>query len=69
ANKGYNRYYFQSAYGFSDESKQEQERVPLRNIPDAFERIIVTGDSTLPYRDDNGYKIDNLINFLLNDFS
>ncbi len=68
ANKGYTRYYIQSAYGFSDESKQEQEKASLRNIPDSFERIIVTEDSTLPYCDENGYKIDNLLHFLLNDF-
>ena len=68
ANKGFDRYYIQSAYGFSDESKKEQEKASLRNIPDSFERIIVTGDSTLPYRDENGYRIDNLLHFLLNDF-
>lgn len=68
ANKGYDRYYIQSAYGFSDENKKEQERASLKNIPDFFERIIVTGDSVLPYRDENGYKIDNLLHFLLNDF-
>ena len=68
ANKGCERYYIQSAYGFSDESKKEQEKASLRNIPDSFERVIVTGDSTLPYRDDNGYRIDNLLHFLLNDF-
>ena len=68
ANKGYNRYYIQSAYGFSTDEKREQENASLKSIPDSFERIIVTGDSTLPYRDDNGYKIDNLLHFLLNDF-
>ena len=68
ANKGYERYYIQSAYGFSDEDKKAQEKVSLRNIPDSFGRIIVTGDSTLPYRDENGYLTENLIHFLLNDF-
>ena len=68
ANKGYDRYYIQSAYGFSDENKKEQEKASLRNVPDSFERIIVTGDSTLPYRDESGYRIENLIHFLLNDF-
>lgn len=68
ANKGYNRYYIQSAYGFSEESKKTQEITSLKNIPDSFEKMVITGDSGLPYRDENGYKIDNIIHFLLNDF-
>jgi len=67
-NKGYNRFYIQSSYSFSDESKRNQEKNSLRHIPDSFERIIVTGDSGLPYRDDNGYLIENLLYFLLNSF-
>jgi hypothetical protein len=67
ANKGYNRYYIQSAYAFYDESKKQQELASLINIPDAFERIIVVGDGGLPYRDDNGYKIISLMDFLLSD--
>ena len=68
ANKGYDRYYIQSAYSFSEEYKKDQEKASLLQIPDSFERIIVAGDTGLPYRDDNGYKIDNLIHFLLSDF-
>jgi hypothetical protein len=67
ANKGYNRYYVQSAYAFYDESKKQQELASLINIPDAFERIIVVGDGGLPYRDDRGYKIIGLMDFLLSD--
>ena len=68
ANKGYERYYIQSAYGFSEESKREQEKASLRNIFDSFERVIVTGETMAPYRDDNGYRIEGLIHFLLDDF-
>ena len=68
ANKGYERYYIQSAYGFSEESKREQEKASLRNIFDSFERVIVTGETMTPYRDDNGYRIEGLIHFLLADF-
>ncbi len=68
ANKGYERYYVQSAYAFSDEEKQAKEKASLFHIPDSFERIIVTGDPGLPYRDENGFRIDNLIHFLLTDF-
>ena len=68
ANKGYDRYYIQSAYAYYDEAKKEQEKASLLRIPDSFERIIVTGGSELPYRDESGYRIDNLIHFLLHDF-
>lgn len=67
ANKGYNRYYIQSAYAFYDENKKQQELASLINIPDAFERIIVVGSGGLPYRDDHGYKIIGLMDFLLSD--
>lgn len=65
ANKGYDRYYIQSAYAFYDESKKQQELASLTNIPDAFERIIVVGDNGLPYRDEHGYKVINIVDFLL----
>ncbi len=68
ANKGYDRYYIQSAYSFSDAGKQAQEQASLKNIADSFDRIIVTGDSVLPYRNENGYRVENLLYFLLNDF-
>lgn len=67
ANKGYERYYVQSVYSYYDAEKKEQEKASFAHIPDSFERIIVTGDNGLPYRDDNGYRIDNLIHFLLNE--
>ncbi|MBP5781732.1 MAG: ATP-binding protein [Clostridia bacterium] len=67
ANKGYDRYYIQSAYSYYDEVKRKQERESLIHIPDSFERIIITGDTGLPYRDDNGYMIENIIHFLLNE--
>jgi len=68
ANKGYNRYYIQSAYSYFDESKIAREKASLISIPDSFQKIIVKGDFGLPYRDDNGFMIYNLIHFLLNDF-
>ena len=67
ANKGYDRYYIQSAYSYYDEEKKKQEKASLIHIPDSFERIIITGDTGLPYRDDNGYMIENILHFLLNE--
>ena len=67
ANKGYDRYYIQSAYSYYDEEKKKQEKASLIHIPDSFERIIITGNTGLPYRDDDGYMIENIIHFLLNE--
>ncbi len=68
ANKGYERYYIQSAYSLYNENKQAQEKASLLRISDSFEKIIVASDAGLPYRDENGFRIDNFIHFLLNDF-
>ena len=68
ANKGYERVYIQSAYAYADEEKKAREKASLLHIPDSFEKIVVTGDTGLPYRDDDGFKIQNLLHFLLNDF-
>ncbi|MCF0135558.1 MAG: ATP-binding protein [Lachnospiraceae bacterium] len=65
-NKGYERYYIQSAYSYFDEDKKAQETASLRNIPDSFERIIIVGNRMKQYRDENGYRIISLMDFLLN---
>ena len=67
-NKGYERFYVQSAYSYYDEEKKAQETASLKNIPDAFERIIVVGNDIKRYRDENGYLIINLMDFLLEEF-
>ncbi|MCF0111426.1 MAG: ATP-binding protein [Erysipelotrichaceae bacterium] len=66
-NKGYDRYYIQSAYSYSDDSKRQQETASLKHIPDSFERIIIIGNGGKPYRDENGYRIIRLLDFLLED--
>lgn len=67
-NKGYDRYYIQSAYSYFDETKKAQETASFKNIPDSFERIIVVGNGGKQYRDENGYRIISLMDFLLGDF-
>lgn len=67
ANKGYDRYYVQSVYSYYDAKKKAQERASFGHIPDSFERVIVSGGDGLPYRDENGYRIVNLLHFLLNE--
>lgn len=69
ANKGYDRYYIQSAYAFYGEEKKEQELKSLVNIPDAFERIVIVGNGGATYRDEHGYRIVSLMNFLLNEIA
>lgn len=65
ANKGYNRYYIQSALTLSSREKKEQETAPFRQIADSFRKIFVVRDDIMPYFDDNGYLIIGLFDFLL----
>lgn len=67
ANKGSQRYYIQSAYSIPDEEKLRQELASLLNIPESFKKIVVLGDDTIPYYDDNGIYFIGLIDFLMND--
>ena len=43
-NKGSKRIYIQSAYALPDAEKVQQEQHSLLNIPDSFQKIIITGD-------------------------
>ncbi|HJJ36183.1 MAG TPA: ATP-binding protein [Methanocorpusculum sp.] len=64
--KGYNRKYIQSVFSWdSRDAKVQQEEASLRNIDDSFERIIVLRNSGLPYRNEKGYLILSLSDFLL----
>lgn len=66
ANKGNVRYYIQSAFAINDEEKREQELASLKNIKDAFKRIVIMRDDIMPYYDDNGFLVIGLFDFLLN---
>lgn len=66
AASGYEKYYIQSAYRMDDKEKEIQEKKSLRNINDSFRKIIITGDNTLPWKDDQGFLIISLKDFLLN---
>ena len=68
ANKGFDRLYIQSAYAFYSDEKKAQELASLQNIPDAFERIVVVGNGGKQYRDEHGYRIISLMEFLLGDW-
>lgn len=65
-NRGSQRYYIQSAFSLPDKEKMEQEQASLDRIDDSFKKIIVVHDSTLPWHNEKGYLIINILDFLLN---
>ena len=65
-NKGYKRYYIQSAYAIANQAKMEQEQRSLMMIHDGFKKIIITKDTPAPYYNDSGVLIMNVFDFMLN---
>ena len=65
-NMGSKRYYIQSAFSLPTEEKIKQEQRPLIKIEDSFKKIIVTGDVTMPYYNDEGILTISIYDFLLN---
>lgn len=59
------RYYVQSAYGIPDADKMNQELRPLLSIRDSFKKILITGDSSKPWYDNNGIMHIGLLPFLM----
>ena len=69
ANQGSKRYYIQSAYNIPDEEKWEQETRPFEKTNDSFKKIVVVEKSIKPRRDDKGYVMIGIKEFLLNNDS
>lgn len=67
-NKGFKRYYVQSALQMPDKEKARQEETSLLGIKDSFPKVIITGSGP-SYMNDDGIKIMNIIDFLLSDSS
>lgn len=65
ANQGNKRYYIQSAYDIPNEEKMKQETKSLDNIDDSFKKIIVVRNSIKSRRNEKGYLIVGLKEFLL----
>ena len=65
ANQGSKRYYIQSAYNIPDEEKWEQETRPFEKTNDSFKKIVVVEKSMKPRRDDKGYLMMGVKEFLL----
>lgn len=69
ANQGSRRYYIQSAYEIPSDSKWEQETRSFDKANDSFKKIIVVERSMKPRRDDKGYVMMGVKEFLLNENS
>lgn len=65
-NKGSKRVYIQSAYRMPDEEKVKQEKRSLELISDSFKKIVIVGEHTKPWQDENGIKTISIYDFLLN---
>lgn len=65
-NKGSERIYIQSAYKMLDMEKMEQEKRSLKLVDDSFRKIIVVGEHTKSWSDENGIQIVSIYEFLLN---
>ena len=64
-NKGSKRIYIQSAYKMPDAEKMEQEKRSLKLVDDSFRKLIVIGEHTKPWSDENGIQIVSIYDFLL----
>lgn len=64
-NLGSKRYYIQSAYSMPSEEKRNQELRPFGKIEDSFKKIVITGDMTPTYYNNDGILFMNIFDFLL----
>lgn len=65
-NKGSERIYIQSAYKMPDTEEMDKEKRSLKLVDDSFRKIIVVGEHTKTWSDDNGIQIVSIYDFLLN---
>lgn len=65
ANQGNKRYYIQSAYDIPNEDKMKQEIKSFDKTNDSFKKIIIVGKSMKPRRNEKGYLIIGVKEFLL----
>ena len=65
-NSGNRRYYVQSAFSIPDREKMAQECASLDRIDDSFKKIMIVGDNVKPWRNEKGYMVMSILDFLLN---
>lgn len=64
-NKGSERIYLQSAWRMPDAEKMEQEKRSLRLVDDSFRKLLIVGEHTKQWSDENGIQIMSIYDFLL----
>lgn len=64
-NKGSQRIYIQSAWRMPDADKMEQEKRSLRLVRDSFRKLLIVGEHTKSWSDDDGIQIVSIYDFLL----
>ena len=65
ANAGGERYYIQSALALDSAEKRAQEERPLLSVRDSFQKIVITKEDVVPWRDENGILHIGVEQFLL----
>lgn len=69
ANMGSKRYYIQSALTMPNEQKLQQESRPFERIEDAFKKVIIVKDLSIPWYSLKGVLVIGLFDFLLSPYS
>ena len=64
-NKGYQRYYLQSALNIDSPDKRLQETNSLRRVDDSFQKMVIVKDNIIPWKDENGIFYIGIQQFLL----
>ncbi len=65
ATLGSKKYYIQSAYAIPDSEKYKQETTSFDKVADSFKKIIIVDKSMKPRRDEKGYVMMGIKEFLL----
>lgn len=68
-NRGYKRYYIQSAFAMPTDEKMEQELNSLKKINDGFKKFVIVGYMSPTYQTDDGIAVMNIFDFLLGENS
>jgi hypothetical protein len=64
-NQGYKRSYIQSALSIPDDDKRNQELQSLKRIDDSFKKIVIVGDHTPRYQNEDGIMFMSIYDFLM----
>ena len=64
-NKGSKRIFIQSAWKMPDAEKLEQEKRSLKLVNDSFRKMIIVGEHTKSWSDEDGIQIISIYDFLL----